>query len=106
MDLRPIAVQMPLKLKRMISLNVCVLNVLNVNVFILSLRDMDKQKNNLLDAYVRKTIALGKINLIESKQSEIDSPKKPTAVADDIDAIYAEVGKFTDYTDQKVKLNF
>lgn len=63
---------------------------------------MDKQKNNLLDAYVRKAIALGKINLIESKQSEIESPKKPTAVGDDIDAIFTEVGKFSDYNDQKV----
>lgn len=68
----------------------------------LSCREMDKQKSNLLDAYVRKVIALGKINLTESKQAEIDSTKKPTAVADDIDAIYTELGKFTDYNDQKV----
>lgn len=63
---------------------------------------MDKQKNNLLDAYVRKVIALGKINTIEAKQIEADSTKKLTAVADDIDAIFTEVGKFTDYYDQKV----
>lgn len=64
--------------------------------------EMDKQKTNLLDAYIRKAIALGKINLIELKQSEADSTKKATAVADDIETIYAEVGKFTDYFDQKV----
>lgn len=66
---------------------------------------MDKQKSNLLDAYVRKVIALGKINLTELKQAEIDPNKKPTAVADDIDAIYTELGKFTDYNDQKVNKN-
>lgn len=63
---------------------------------------MDKQKTNLLDAYVRKVIALGKINTIEAKQCEVESTKKVTAVADDIDAIFTEVGKFTDYYDQKV----
>lgn len=63
---------------------------------------MDKQKTNLLDAYVRKAIALGKINMIESKQSEIDSNVKITPVTEDIDAIFIEVGKFIEYTDQKV----
>lgn len=63
---------------------------------------MDKQKTNLLDAYVRKVIALGKINTIEAKQSEVEPTKKVTAIADDIDAIFIEVGKFTDYYDQKV----
>lgn len=63
---------------------------------------MDKQKTNLLDAYVRKVIALGKINMIEAKQIEADPTVKVTAVADDIDAIFTEVGKFTDYYDQKV----
>lgn len=67
---------------------------------------MDKQKSNLLDAYVRKAIALGKINTIDAKQSEIDSTKKITPVADDIDAIFTEVGKFTDYFDQKVEFFF
>lgn len=63
---------------------------------------MDKQKTTLLDAYIRKAIALGKLNIVESKQTEADSTKTVTAVADDIDAIYNEVGKFIDYFDQKV----
>lgn len=64
--------------------------------------DMDKQKANLLDAYVRKVIALGKINIIETYQNETDSPRKVTPVADDIDTTFIEAGKFIDQYDQKV----
>lgn len=64
--------------------------------------EMDKQRTNLLDAYVRKIIALGKTNILETHLSEGDSTKKPTVVADDIEAIFIEVGKFIDYFDQKV----
>lgn len=66
--------------------------------------EMDKQKANLLDAYVRKVIALGKINIIESHQKQFDPPKKVTSVVDDIDVIFTEVGKFIDLYDQKVIL--
>lgn len=66
--------------------------------------DMDKQKANLLEAYVRKAIALGKINAIETYQNELDSAKKVTSVADDIDAIFNDAGKLIDCFDQKVKI--
>lgn len=63
---------------------------------------MEKQKNNLLDAYVRMTIALGKINMIEEKQKEIDSSVKVTPINEDIDTIFFEVVKLIDCFDQKV----
>lgn len=65
--------------------------------------DMDKQKSNLLDAYVRKAIALGKINAVEAYQHELDSAKKVTSVADDVEAIFNDAAKLTDCFDQKVK---
>lgn len=61
---------------------------------------MDKQLNTLLEAYVRKIIALGKIGLIDAQQNKKDA-KLPYTL-DEIDAIFAEVGKFIDYTDVKV----
>lgn len=67
--------------------------------------EMDKQKTNLLDAYVRKVIALGKINIIETHQKQTDPTKKVTAVADDIDTLFTEAGKFIDQYDQKVIFN-
>lgn len=66
---------------------------------------MDKQKTTLLDAYVRKVIALGKIHLIESKQGETDSAKKSSLNLDEIDAIFVELGKFVDVTDPKVSFD-
>lgn len=62
---------------------------------------MDKQKSTLLDAYVRKIIALGKLGLLEAK-STTQKDAKQVHTADEIDAIYTEVGKFIDYTDPKV----
>lgn len=59
---------------------------------------MDKQKSVLLDAYVRKIIALGKIGLINGQLDDAELPY----TLDEIDTIYTEVGKFIDYTDSKV----
>lgn len=101
---------MPPKSKRnfisLIELDLENTELIKIVVLPLVISDMDKQKTNLLDAYVRKAIALGKINMIESKQSEADPAMKPTAVVDDIDAIYTEVGKFIDYFDQKVIFHY
>lgn len=64
---------------------------------------MDKQKFTLLDAYVKKIIALGKLSLIEIHQNK--SYAQLPYTLDEIDTeIYAEVGKFSDYTDSKVRL--
>lgn len=57
---------------------------------------MEKQKSLLLDAYVRKAIALGKLGLIAEKDVKLPS------TTDEIDALYAESGKFIDPTDPKV----
>lgn len=61
---------------------------------------MDKQKSTLLDAYVKKIIALGKLGIIEIHQNKKDA-KLPYTL-DEINEIYTEVGKFSDYTDSKV----
>lgn len=63
---------------------------------------MEKQKATLLDAYVRKVIALGKIYLIELKLGEADPSKRPSINLEDIDTIFLEVGKFIDSNDPKV----
>lgn len=67
---------------------------------------MEKQKATLLDAYVRKVIALGKIHLIESKLGETDPSKRPSVTLEDIDTIFLEVGKFIDTNDPKVSSKF
>lgn len=66
---------------------------------------MEKQKATLLDAYVRKVIALGKIHLMESKLGETDPLKKLSINLEDIDTLFLEVGKFIDTNDPKVSSN-
>lgn len=82
---------------------------------------MDKQKSTLLEAYVRKAIALSKIRLIEAFQNKVDdetdtsledgtgttnTTASSTSIdaesLDELDNIYTEVGKFIDYADSKV----
>lgn len=60
---------------------------------------MERQRTTLLDAYVRKAIALGKTDVIESTKTESYSR---VAVLSEMDQIYLEIGKFIDYYDPKV----
>lgn len=65
---------------------------------------MDKQKTTLLDAYLRKAIALGKLGLIE----KCETKKESFAVFDlnEFNDIYTDVGKFIEYTDSKVCVQY
>lgn len=69
-------------------------------VFSFDNSEMDKQKATLLDAYVRKAIALGKLGLIEKSETK----KESFAVFDlnEFNDIYVDVGRFIEYTDTKV----
>jgi len=67
---------------------------------------MEKQKNALLEAYAKKLIAIVKLNVFN--QNSIESGDNINL--EDIDTIFNEIGKYTDYTDSKVfiycKFNF
>lgn len=61
---------------------------------------MDKQKFLLIDAYTKKIVSIIKLHLIESvSNNDVDI----TLVQDEVDKVYAEVGKLIDYTDAKVQ---
>ncbi|KAJ6642678.1 Tripeptidyl-peptidase 2 [Pseudolycoriella hygida] len=63
--------------------------------------NMDKQKFTLLEAYVKKTVALSKLQLIKAFQdAEVNNDNS----LDELNNIYTEVGKFIDYFDAKVQL--
>lgn len=62
---------------------------------------MDKQKFTLLEAYVKKAVALSKLQLIETFQNT-DESSSSTYSLDELNNIYTEVGKFIDYCDAKV----
>ena len=55
-------------------------------------QQMDKQKQQLLDAYVKKTVALGKLSVIQENSEN----------AEEIDALLVEAMKFADVNDLKV----
>ena len=61
---------------------------------------MDKQKQWLIEAYVKKLIALSKIRVLKS----FDNNVTETDPIDEIDKIFLEVGKFTDFNDSKVRI--
>jgi hypothetical protein len=67
-------------------------------------RTMDKQKLTLLDAYVKKIIALSKLQIIDNKNKVDDN--ETSVSLEEFDSIYTDVGKFTDYTDTKVIFSF
>lgn len=62
---------------------------------------MDKQKSTLLDAYVRKAIALGKLGIIEHLENHQNIASVTNIEA--FNKIYTEVNKFIDCTDLKVR---
>lgn len=64
-------------------------------------RNMDKQKSTLLEAYVKKAIALSKLRLIETFQNK-ETAGAAVGTLDALDVVYTEVGKFIDYADGKV----
>lgn len=69
-------------------------------------REMEKQKTALLDAYVRKFIAIGKIHLVTTKLNENEVTKSDEFIPwAELDVIHTELGKFIDYNDQKVDFN-
>lgn len=82
---------------------------------------MEKQKLVLIEAYVKKFIALSKLRAIEMKSSTKSEPgeslivgdqnmdeetrlKTLSASDDELNDIYLEIGKFIDYMDAKVLL--
>lgn len=65
--------------------------------------EMDKQKIALLDAYVRKFIALGKLHLIAVRLNKTEVSRSEDVIPwTELDGLYAELGKFIEYHDLKV----
>lgn len=62
---------------------------------------MDKQKSALLEAYVKKIIAQGKVFIMENKS---ESGADSTQSLDEFDNLFNDVGKFCDYNDSKVNI--
>lgn len=61
-------------------------------------QQMDKQKQQLLEAYVKKAVVLGKLSLINDQRQETSE----AATADELDNFMVEVMKFVDFNDSKV----
>ena len=61
-------------------------------------QQMEKQKQQLLDAYVKKAVILGKISLINDQRQETSE----VATADELDNLMTELMKFVDFNDSKV----
>lgn len=64
-------------------------------------QQMDKQKSQLLEAYMKKTIAMGKLIMIKNLEQEPTGEAQPD---DELDNIMMEVMKFIDFNDPKVKI--
>ena len=62
---------------------------------------MDKQKQQLLEAFVKKTVALGKLNIIQ-KMSQETAEGVVIGSADEMDDLLTEAMKFADLSDAKV----
>lgn len=64
---------------------------------------MDKQKQQLLEAFVKKAVALGKMNIIQ-KMSQETSEGVAVGSADEMDELLVDAMKYADLTDAKVSL--
>lgn len=64
---------------------------------------MDKQKQVLTEAFVRKMSALSKLQIIEEREKQEASSEN---FMKEVDNLYIEMGKFVSYTDEKVKFSF
>lgn len=60
-------------------------------------QQMDKQKQQLLEAFMKKVIVTGKLLVIQGQQQET------VEVTDDLDCLITEVLKFVDFNDTKVR---
>ncbi|XP_055535925.1 tripeptidyl-peptidase 2 [Wyeomyia smithii] len=65
---------------------------------------MDKQKQQLLEAAQKKLIALCKLRVIKSVVDSNEVGEPDADKLDEIDQIFGDVGKFIDYNDSKVLL--
>lgn len=61
---------------------------------------MDKQRLLLMEAMVRKAVALGKLRCFESTTESTDDQLRG-----EIHTLYLDLGKFADYADLKVRSN-
>lgn len=61
-------------------------------------QQMDKQKQQLLDAYVKKAVALGKLMLLNDQRQETSEATS----ADELDSLMTDALKFIDFNDSKV----
>lgn len=66
-------------------------------------QQMDKQKSQLLEAYMKKIIAMGKLALIRSLEQAETNEISTSGNDDDVDNILVEVMKFIDFNDPKVR---
>lgn len=65
-------------------------------------QQMEKQKTQMLEAYMKKIIAMGKLIMIKNLEQEATTPEAKTDDDDDLDNILVEVMKFIDFNDPKV----
>jgi tripeptidyl-peptidase II len=63
-------------------------------------QQMDKQKSQLLEAYVKKAVAVGKLALIKCVEQETSAAENE----EDLTTLMVEITKFVDFNDPKVKL--
>lgn len=63
-------------------------------------QQMDKQKSQLLEAYVKKAVSVGKLSLIRALEQETAAAEND----DELDRLVIEMLKFVDFNDPKVRI--